>query len=283
MIQEEILENGFKKVNLIKTSTELNIKNEYELISSGNEYEPYYVSTNIRQGSYIGLMKEADSSSEIITKIENGTKIYVLKEEMDIISQEQDDHTIGKISPDVPEMVRAILPNGDNGFVDARYLEKIKKKEKQTELEILKNITIDNKNKFDGVLGINVDPNTMKIGEFEELISKNTNIESADISLNSKVNYVYIKMGESKWINGELKIENEDIQAENGYYFFNNGYGFSGYRFIKRRDRKIASIHRSSLLYYIVNKYEIKGYTKHILDDGRYDYYEVEFIKNDNE
>ena len=72
-------------------------------------------------------------------------------------------------------------------------------------------------------------------------------------------------------------------KTENGYYFFNNGYGFSGYRFIKRRDRKIASIHRSSLLYYIVDKYEIEGYTKDVIDNGRYDYYEVEFIKNGNE
>ena len=70
-------------------------------------------------------------------------------------------------------------------------------------------------------------------------------------------------------------------KTENGYYFFNNGYGFGGYKFIKRKDRKIASMHCSILLYYIVNKYEIEGYDKNILSSGGYyeSGYEVEFVK----
>ena len=67
-------------------------------------------------------------------------------------------------------------------------------------------------------------------------------------------------------------------KTDEGFYFYNNGYGFSSKR-LKHKDRLFASCYKYKILDYIVKNYAIDGYMKENLSDMVYGNYEVNFIK----
>lgn len=68
-------------------------------------------------------------------------------------------------------------------------------------------------------------------------------------------------------------------KTENGYYYYNNGYGFGKAR--RRKDKVFVSKYKYDLLQYIKNEYEIEGYTKRVIDTFEFCECEVEFIKGE--
>ena len=69
-------------------------------------------------------------------------------------------------------------------------------------------------------------------------------------------------------------------KTETGFWFFNNGYGFTGYKCVRRhkKDRNFANRYQWKLFDYIRKQYEIDGYEKEVLSED-WDRIEVEFIK----
>lgn len=70
-------------------------------------------------------------------------------------------------------------------------------------------------------------------------------------------------------------------KTDNGFWFYNNGYGFTCRKQIRRRPavRRFASEYKRHLFCYICDTYEIEGYTKHVLTDT-WDSVEVEWIRH---
>lgn len=69
-------------------------------------------------------------------------------------------------------------------------------------------------------------------------------------------------------------------KTETGFWLFNNGYGFTGYKCVRRhkKDLNFARCYQWKLFDYIRKQYEIGGYEKEVLSED-WDRIEVEFIK----
>lgn len=72
-------------------------------------------------------------------------------------------------------------------------------------------------------------------------------------------------------------------KTESGFWLFNNGYGFTRYKAIRRnkKDYRFASVYQWDLFKYIKDAYEIEGYVKKVLDN-EWNKLEVEWTKKEN-
>lgn len=70
-------------------------------------------------------------------------------------------------------------------------------------------------------------------------------------------------------------------KCDNGFYFYNNGYGFTGHKCVRKhkKDYRFAYVYRWELFKYIRDTYEIDGYSKEV-HSCEWDEIEVEFIKS---
>lgn len=69
-------------------------------------------------------------------------------------------------------------------------------------------------------------------------------------------------------------------KTECGFYLFNNGYGFSCFKCVRRnrKDRDFADVYKWQLFNFIKEQYEIEGYKKDVYPED-WDRLEVDFIK----
>ena len=79
--------------------------------------------------------------------------------------------------------------------------------------------------------------------------------------------------------------ESEWNEKEKSFYFWNNGWyisSYSGKKATKRKDHKFCSKYKFELKEYLLNEFELEGFTK-IIDDCDYGCIEITFKLNEKD
>lgn len=181
------------KENNINYIEEVLVEEDVELEQLQNEVKiSRRVDTTSANYADLKLREEPGTKAEILSKLEHGTTVYVTQN--DINECENSDKINGF------HWIKVTLKNGETGYVASDYLT-----EPDLSLEAEQNITyrniqIYNEGKRDVVTGIDVAPESVGIGNFEEILKGNISISSNNgtgtiRNVGDKPDFVYIKLG----------------------------------------------------------------------------------------
>lgn len=172
----------------------LNYQEEKEDVEAKNpqgEMLIKVVDTSSDSGVDLKLREEPGIDSKIISKIENGTKVYTYQEALDISSE------LGEV--DGHNWVQVYLTNGKTGYVASEYIkdDKVERKDNSSV------ITLDfgkNEGKITGYYGIDVN-NVSIPTDFEALITNDFDYTTSPYSVSRNVSamkrpeFVMFKLG----------------------------------------------------------------------------------------
>ena len=168
-------------------------RNEFELEDFQNEaIISKIVDTCSANYADLKLRVQPGTHSEILSKLENGTIVYVTQD--DIIESENSKKIDGF------QWIKIILKNGETGYVASEYLTEVENSLDEEKNVLYRDIEIYNEGKEKVVTGIDVTPDYMSIGNFEEILKGNISIASNTgigtiRNLGNKPDFIYIKLG----------------------------------------------------------------------------------------
>lgn len=148
------------------------------------------VDTSSASYADLKLREAPGTSSGIKMKLANGTTVYVTER---FLEESEDSKEING-----HKWIKVILENGDTGYVASEYLiEAEQDKSEEKKIVPYKTVKMFGEGNIDGVVGIDVAPENMGIGNFEEILKGNLSIstDTAVGNLGSKPQFVIIKLG----------------------------------------------------------------------------------------
>lgn len=179
---------------------------------SNNTRIKQIVDTSSANYNDLKLRNEPTIKSDIKAKLQDGTEVFITQNYID------DSEKIKNI--DGFDWIQVILENGETGYVAKKYLRADKiVDDKDPTIEVNKRTKVFDEGYIDGVVGIDIVPEIIGIGNFEEILKGNISIssETGIGNIGEKPEFIYLSMGASAYgdfaIVGEGgKIDSESIE-----------------------------------------------------------------------